>query len=126
MSTAAQSFRVANTWSSSGTNYEYGIFDWQTTANTLTIGTTNGGTGLARNLVLETGGVTAVTINTSQAVTFAAGITTGSTTLHTTSVALTNGAGASAGTLTNAPAAGNPTKWIPINDNGTTRYIPAW
>jgi hypothetical protein len=37
-----------------------------------------------------------------------------------------NGAGASAGTMTNAPAAGNPTKWIPIDDNGTTRYIPAW
>ena len=53
-------------------------------------------------------------------------IVTGSTTLHETSVALTNGAGAGAGTLTNAPAAGNPTKWIPINDNGTTRYIPAW
>lgn len=53
-------------------------------------------------------------------------ITTGSTTLHTSSVALTDGAGASAGTLTNAPAVGNPTKWIPINDNGTTRYIPSW
>jgi hypothetical protein len=38
----------------------------------------------------------------------------------------TDGAGASAGTLTNAPAVGNPTKWIPIDDNGTTRYIPAW
>lgn len=37
-----------------------------------------------------------------------------------------NGAGAGAGTLTNAPAAGDPTKWIPIDDNGTTRYIPAW
>jgi hypothetical protein len=47
-------------------------------------------------------------------------------TFLTTSVALTNGAGASAGTLTNAPAVGNPTKWIGINDNGTTRYIPAW
>lgn len=45
--------------------------------------------------------------------------------LHT-AVALTNGAGASTGTLTNAPAATNPTKWIPIDDNGTTRYIPAW
>jgi hypothetical protein len=41
-------------------------------------------------------------------------------------VNLTNGAGASAGTLTNAPAAGNPTKWIPINDNGTIRKIPSW
>lgn len=39
---------------------------------------------------------------------------------------LANGAGGSAGTLTNAPAAGNPTKWIPIDDAGTTRYIPAW
>lgn len=43
-----------------------------------------------------------------------------------TSAAITSGAGAGAGTLTNAPAAGNPTCWIPINDNGTTRYIPAW
>jgi len=37
-----------------------------------------------------------------------------------------NGAGAALGTLANAPAAGNPTKWLPINDNGTTRYIPSW
>jgi len=37
-----------------------------------------------------------------------------------------NGAGAQMGTLTNSPAVGNPTKWIPIDDNGTTRYIPAW
>lgn len=43
-----------------------------------------------------------------------------------TTTALTNGAGAGAGTITNAPAAGNPTKWIGINDNGTIRYIPAW
>lgn len=42
------------------------------------------------------------------------------------SVGLANGAGASVGTLTNAPNAGNPTKWVSIDDNGTTRYIPAW
>ena len=53
-------------------------------------------------------------------------ITTNSTTMIASNQAFTNGAGASAGTLTNAPAVGNPTKWIPINDNGTTRYIPAW
>lgn len=41
-------------------------------------------------------------------------------------VSFNNGAGAATGTLTNAPAAGNPTKWIGINDNGTLRYIPAW
>jgi hypothetical protein len=40
--------------------------------------------------------------------------------------AVTSGAGSGAGTLTNAPAAGNPTKWIPFNDAGTIRYIPAW
>lgn len=53
-------------------------------------------------------------------------ITTASPVLIASSVALTNGAAAQAGTLLNAPTAGNPTKWVPINDNGTTRYIPAW
>ncbi len=43
-----------------------------------------------------------------------------------TQASITSGAGASLGTLSNAPSAGNPTSWIPINDNGTTRYIPAW
>lgn len=41
-------------------------------------------------------------------------------------VALANGAAANTATLTNAPAAGNPTKWISIDDAGTTRRIPAW
>lgn len=45
--------------------------------------------------------------------------------IHATS-SLDNAAGSSAGTLTNAPAVGNPTKWLKIDDNGTTRYIPAW
>lgn len=49
-----------------------------------------------------------------------------STTLIRTATSLTNGAAAATGTLTNAPAAGNPTKWVPINDAGVTRYIPAW
>lgn len=50
----------------------------------------------------------------------------GDTTLLHTGTALANGAGASGGTLTNAPAAGNPTKWVKIDDNGTVRHIPAW
>lgn len=53
-------------------------------------------------------------------------IWTNSSTMIASSTSYTNGAGASAGTLTNAPVAGNPTKWIPVNDNGTTRFIPAW
>lgn len=48
------------------------------------------------------------------------------TILLETTATLTNGAAAAAGTLTNAPATGNPTKWVAINDNGITRYIPTW
>jgi hypothetical protein len=60
------------------------------------------------------------TLSVSSALTLAGG------TLLTTSAALTNGAAGNTATLTNSPAAGNPTKWVPINDNGTTRYVPAW
>jgi len=38
----------------------------------------------------------------------------------------TNQAGAGGGTLTNAPAAGNPAIWIPVVVNGVNRAIPAW
>lgn len=37
-----------------------------------------------------------------------------------------SGAGASAGTLTNAPAAGNPSFWLPINVGGTVYFFPGW
>lgn len=50
----------------------------------------------------------------------------GTSPILSTSSSVTSGAGSSTGTLSNAPAATNPTKWIPIDDNGTTRYIPAW
>jgi hypothetical protein len=51
----------------------------------------------------------------------------GSTTPMLRSIAaMSNGAAAAVGTLTNAPVAGNPTKWIAFNDAGVTRYIPAW
>lgn len=43
-----------------------------------------------------------------------------------TKTSLTSGAAAQTATLTNGPTAGNPTKWLPYDDNGTTRYIPAW
>lgn len=46
--------------------------------------------------------------------------------LHHSNVSLTNGAAAAGGTLLNAPSAGNPTKWAPVNDNGTIRYVPLW
>lgn len=38
----------------------------------------------------------------------------------------TDQAAASTGTLTNAPAAGDPAIWVPIVVNGTNRSFPAW
>lgn len=52
--------------------------------------------------------------------------TNSATFMHRTKTSWSNGASVGAGTLTTAPVAGNPTKWIPVDDNGTTRYIPAW
>jgi len=60
------------------------------------------------------------------AVKFGGALTLGTAQLLSTSVSLTNNAAANTATLTNAPASGNPTKWFPINDNGTVRNIPAW
>lgn len=51
---------------------------------------------------------------------------TGSDVLIGSKDSLSDNSGASAGTLSNAPSAGDPTKWIAIDDNGTTRYIPTW
>lgn len=64
--------------------------------------------------------------DTSGNLTAAGSLTLPGGTLLLTSGNLTDGSGASVGTLTNAPSAGNPTKWVPVNDNGTTRYIPMW
>ena len=65
---------------------------------------------------------------TAAAATFSGAVTVpGVTTAALTSTGtFTSGAAAQVGTLTNAPAAGNPTTWIKIIDNGVTRYIPAW
>jgi hypothetical protein len=46
--------------------------------------------------------------------------------LLTTNTDLTDNAGGNGGSLNNAPSPGDPTKWIAIDDNGTTRYIPTW
>lgn len=48
------------------------------------------------------------------------------TPIFRTSATITGGSGANSPTLgSTAPNGGTP-KWIPISDNGTTRYIPAW
>jgi hypothetical protein len=43
-----------------------------------------------------------------------------------TKTSLTGGGTGNVPTLTAGPVTGNPTKWLPYDDNGTTRYIPAW
>ena len=53
-------------------------------------------------------------------------LTNGENVLLHSSATLSNGAGAQTATITNAPLVGNPTKWIAIDDNGTTRHLPAW
>lgn len=50
----------------------------------------------------------------------------GGATLLSTTGALTGTSGGNMGTLANSPSSGDPTKWIAINDAGTTRYIPTW
>lgn len=71
-----------------------------------------------------TNGAGSITVALASSVT--AALTNNTGRLIDSSVGLTNGAAAQTATLTNGPTAGNPTKWIPISDNGTTRYIPAW
>jgi hypothetical protein len=61
-----------------------------------------------------------------RASTVEAGLTDTTTSLISSSQTLANGAAAAAGTLLNAPVAGNPTKWVTINDNGTLRQVPTW
>ncbi len=133
-STTATKLRLYNTFTTVLTVGEWFKQDWITTANQMRLGTCMGtSTGTARVLSIDYGGLeasptAAITVPiTSGAIVFGGGITLpGGATFLTTNTALTDGAGVGLGTLGTAPAAGNPTKWIGINDNGTTRYIPAW
>lgn len=133
-STTAQKLRVYNTFTTIDTAGEWFAIDWATTANVVNLQAVKGSSsGTARVLTISYGGtqaspVTAISIPiTSGNIVFGGGITLpGGATFLTTNTALTDGAGVGAGTLGTAPSVGNPTKWIGINDNGTTRYIPAW
>jgi hypothetical protein len=61
-STNAQTVRVYNTYTDAS-NYERGVFDWTTTANTLTIGTQQAGTGSSRALQFVKGGTTVMSLD---------------------------------------------------------------
>jgi hypothetical protein len=73
-STAAQAFRVYNTYTDAS-NYERGVFDWTTTANTLTIGMQRAGTGTARGInFVDGGGTTRLTITAGTGIVTVAGV----------------------------------------------------
>jgi hypothetical protein len=83
---------------------------------------TPGGDGLASIYTQDSTGAVSMELRVTKT-----GVTiVGDTVLLHTGTALADGSAAALGTLTNAPAAGNPSKWIPVDDNGTTRYLPAW
>jgi len=66
----------------------------------------------------DTAGATRVNINALNGLK----ITQDTILLHT-GTPLVDGAGANAGTLLNAPSVGDPQKWIPIDDDGVTKYV---
>lgn len=67
--TSAQAGRWANTWTDAS-NYELGRVQWA--SNVFTIGTIKAGTGSARAVAIQTGGITAISIDTSQIVSIGA------------------------------------------------------
>lgn len=152
--TTAQTLRSYNTFTDAS-NYERGTLLWTGNKFSIRVENAGTGTARNMELFVSsgaslffgTGGTNRWTMNSSGHITadadnsydigasaatrprnvYIAGLLTLSGgTLLATSAALTNGAAAQTATITNGPTAGNPTKWIPITDNGTTRYIPAW
>lgn len=127
--TAFNSSGAAHAWTGSSVGFELGavgssntpFLDFHSSANSNDYDSRILASGGAASTGLGTLTFTAASCVLTGTIT-----TTGGATFHTTSTALTNGAGVAAGTLATAPSVGNPTKWIGINDNGTVRYIPAW
>lgn len=94
----------------------------------------NGGTTPSKSIrvsagliqILDDAGAAIITIDDGGDLAIAGGFVFTSPYICDNTGTFANGAGAQAATLTNGPTAGNPTKWIPLVDNGVTRYVPAW
>ena len=96
---------------------------------TLTAGsniTITNGAGSITIAVSGTPTFTSVNATTITGSTISGTIIDTTTGLIRSSVDMADGAAANVGTLNNAPVAGDPTKWVPVLDNATVRYIPAW
>lgn len=119
----------ANTWSAAQAISNNLTWSWAgASSGSYTIVGNSGGGFAFTNNNNGVGGPFTFTIGAGEAGRIDAGgfKTNVATYMMQSSVAWDNGAAAQTATLTNGPTAGNPTKWIPVNDNGTTRYIPAW
>lgn len=98
------------------------------------IAATYGSTGSYQPLDFYTNGTMQLRINTSGGLGLATTSDPGAGLIYTnsasfmlrTKTSLTGGGTTNVPTLTAGPVNGNPTKWLPYDDNGTTRYIPAW
>ena len=55
-----------------------------------------------------------------------AALTDTTSVLLASSQPLADGSAGAVATLTNAPVAGAPSKWVQVDDSGTTRYLPLW
>lgn len=109
--TNAQTFRWYRTFTNSS-NYERGAL--QTAAGQVIVAAETAGTGTDDiDVSLVPAGVGRVTLP-------------GGAQLLKTTAAMTSGAGASAGTLGNAPSIGNPAVWCPIMFNGVQHWFPCW
>ena len=111
--TSAQTNRVYNTYTNSS-NYEVGVFDWQTTANVLTIGTQNLGTGSARYIKL-TSATKAIQYDTTTVASLPSAATAGAGARAFVTDALTPVFGS---TVTGGGAVG-----VPVYSNGTSWYV---
>jgi hypothetical protein len=113
--TSPQTFRIYNTWSSSGTNHERARFSW--VSNVFTLGTEKGGTGVARAMELQTDGTTALTLTTAQKAEFAQTIKT---------AAPSGGTAAEwkLGTVASVTPT-SPDRTIEVEIGGTTYYLAA-
>lgn len=112
-------------WVSSGKDSRHIGID--VTNNLFYLGRDSGGSTHV-DLLIDTSGNIALGINPSGSYKLEVNgsLSINSATMIRTATSFTDGAAAATGTLTNAPSAGNPTKWVPVDDNGTTRYIPTW
>jgi hypothetical protein len=110
--TSAQTFRIYNTYTDAS-NYERGVFDWQTSSNVLTIGTQNAGTGTARYVkILSATKVVRYDTSTVAGLPSAATAGAGARSFVTDATAPVFGSSVTGGGSVNVPVYSDGTNWV--------------